>query len=326
MTHPTGWEQRGYFAAQLGTDVAPAGWTAPAAGAGIVPPRPLQVGDILGGAFRAVRYAPLTMFGLTLVVILIAQLLGMGAGYVLGQQFGDLLPADELDLGAGLFSWSTITGALANAITSIVVGMGLMYTVFHAVSARRVAPAEALRQMGRRMGAALGFTALTGLAVVAVFGAGLAAAIPMLAGDEDALVGLVVLGVLVLAVPATWIGTRLLLAPCVITVEGLGPIRAIARSWQLSRGQFWRILGIYLLSSVIISMAASTISSVFTFAGMLLAIESLDLAMLVMTLVSTLISAILSLPLTTAVVALLYVDARIRQEGYDLQLSEALYG
>ncbi len=51
--------------------------------AGIVPPRPLELGDIFGGAFRAVRYAPLTMFGLTLVVLMIAQLLGMGVGWVL---------------------------------------------------------------------------------------------------------------------------------------------------------------------------------------------------------------------------------------------------
>jgi hypothetical protein len=34
----------------------------------------------------------------------------------------------------------------------------------------------------------------------------------------------------------------------------------------------------------------------------------------------------LSLPLMNAVTALLYIDARIRREGFDLQLSEALYG
>lgn len=327
MAYPTGWEQRGYFAAQLGPEPVAVDWTAPMREAGIVPPRPLQLGDILGGAFRAVRFAPVTMFGLTLVVLLVAQLLGMGAGYVLGQQFGGLVPFEEDDLGtAALFSWTTITGALANGLTAVVVGMGLLYAVFHAVSARRVSPAEALRQMGSRMGAALGFSALTGLAVAAVAGLSLAIVVPAFA-DDDGTGALAVLGLIVLiGIPGVWISTRLLLAPCAITVERLGPVRAIVRSWRLSRGMFWRIFGIYLLASVIISMAASTVSTVFSLAAMLLAIQDVNLAMLVMSVVSSLVSTILSLPLTTAVTGLLYVDARIRQEGYDLQLSEALYG
>lgn len=326
MTHPNGWEQPGYFAAQLGAEPVTTDWTAPVAEAGIVPPRPLQVGDILGGAFRAVRFAPVTMFGLTLVVLLVAQLLGMGLGYVLGQQFGDLVPFGEDDLGtAAIFSWSTVIGVLTNGLTSVVVGMGLIHTVFHAVSARRITPAEALRQMGSRMAAALGFSALTGLAVVTVAALSLAVVVPVFAADTGLGV-LAVLGLMVLlGVPGVWVGVRLMLAPCAITVERLGPVRAIVRSWQLSRGLFWRILGIYLLASVIISMAASTVSSVFSFAATLLAIEDVNLAMLALTLVSSLVSTILSLPLTTAVLALLYVDARIRQEGYDLQLSEALY-
>lgn len=328
MTFPNGWDGPGYFAAQLYPEPVRTDWNRPVARPGIVPPRPLQLGDILSGAFHAVRFAPSAMFGLTLVVLMVAQLLGTGVGFLLAKEFGQsIIPFDDIDLaGTALFSWSTVTGTLANSVTSVVVGMGLMYTVFHAVSARRVSPTEALRHMGRRLWAALGFSALAGLAMTAVIGLGAAVLIPLFSSDDASPVALFLLLVPLAAALAAWLGTRTLFAPCVIAVEGLGPLRAIARSWALTRGMFWRILGISLLASVIISMAASTISSVFTFAGMLLAIESLDLAMLVMTLVSTLISAILSLPLTTAVVSLLYVDARIRQEGYDLQLSEALYG
>lgn len=326
MTYPSGWDGPGYFAAQLAPEPVRTDWTVPAAEPGIVPPRPLQLGDILGGAFRAVRFAPLTMFGLALVVLMAAQLLGMGLGFVLGKQFGDpIVPFEDADLAdTVLFSWSTLAGTLANSVTGVVVGMGLMYTVFHAVSARRVTPAEALRHMGSRMWAALAFSALLGLAVV-----GLAAVtvLPLFAPGDG---GPGILLFLMLGLPGVvlgfWVGTRLLLAPCAIAVERVGPIRAIARSWALSRGQFWRLLGIYVLSNLIISMAAGTVSSVFTFAGALLAMEDANLALLAMTTASTLTSTVLSLPLTSAITTLLYVDARIRREGYDLQLSEALYG
>ncbi len=127
-------------------------------------------------------------------------------------------------------------------------------------------------------------------------------------------------------VAAIWISIRLLLAPCAIAIEKAGPIQAIRRSWRLSKGQFWRILGIYLLASILISMAASTVSSVFSFVILLIGMANMEVGLIAATVVSTVISAVLSVPLTAAVVTLLYVDARIRGEGYELQLAEALYG
>lgn len=328
MTFPNGWDGPGYFAAQLYPEPVRTDWNRPVARPGIVPPRPLQLGDILSGAFHAVRFAPSAMFGLTLVVLMVAQLLGTGVGFLLAKEFGQsIIPFDDIDLaGTALFSWSTVTGTLANSVTSVVVGMGLMYTVFHAVSARRVSPTEALRHMGRRLWAALGFSALAGLAMTAVIGLGAAVLIPLFSSDDASPVALFLLLVPLAAALAAWLGTRTLFAPCVIAVEGLGPLRAIARSWVLTRGMFWRILGISLLASVIISMAASTVSTVFTFAGGLLAMQDEGIALVAMSTASTLTSTVLSLPLTTGVTTLLYVDARIRREGFDLQLSEALYG
>lgn len=325
MTLPTGWDGPRYFAAQLAPEPVRTNWTAPVAQPGVVPPRPLNFGDILGGAFRAVRFAPMTMFGLTLVVLMIAQLLGIGAGYVLGRQFGGALVPVE-DLGTTLLSWSTITGALASSVTSIVIGVGLVFTVVEAVSGRRVAPGRALRQLLSRMGAILG---LTGLSSVAVVGLGALAFVPLAPLlDDDSGLGVILLLLVALAggALAIWLGTRLLLAPCAIAVEGVGPLRAIQRSWTLSRGLFWRLCGTYALASIIIGMAASTVSTVFSFAAILLGLGDPGLMLLAVTTASTLSSTVLSLPLTSAVQALLYVDARIRREGYDLALSEALYG
>lgn len=324
MTYPNGWDGPGYYAAQLAPEQVRTDWTAPIGEPGIVPPRPLQLGDILGGAFRAVRYAPLTMFGLTVALVMVAELLGLGVGYVLSRQFGgsfmDTGSEDYFD--AGLFSWTTLTSSLTSSVTGVVVGMGLIYAVSEAAAARRASPQEALRRMGSRLWAALGFSLVCAVPIAAWFAV-------LLAGFGSASAGpksLAVLGTLVAVPLAIWLGTRLILAPAVISVERLGPLRAIRRSWFLTHGQFWRMLGIYALSSVIISLAAGTVSSVFSFAGALLGIADANLALIGMTTASSLTSSVLSLPLTAAVQGLLYVDARIRREGYDLQLSEALYG
>ncbi|HQY99667.1 MAG TPA: hypothetical protein PLQ63_06595 [Propionicimonas sp.] len=328
MTYPTGWDGPGYYAAQLAPETVGVDTAPPAARTGIVPPRPLQIGDILSGAFHAVRFAPATMFGLTLVTMLVAQLLGTGLGLVIERQFGfTLLPSEDGDaLDAGLFGWSTILGQVFTQLTAIVVGMGLTYTVFQAVSGRSVPPAEALRHMVGRLGAALGFSALTALAVSAGGGLVFAMFVPVLGGDTGGLVVVAILAGLVTLVLAIWLGTKLLLAPSAIAVEGLGPIQAIPRSWTLTRGQFWRVLGIYLLASMIIGFAASTVSSVFSFGAMLLSISDPGVLLLAVTIASTLTSSVLTVPLTTAVSTLLYVDARIRREGYDLHLAEVLYG
>lgn len=324
MTYPSGWDGPGYYAAQLAPEQARTDWTAPIGEPGIVPPRPLQFGDILGGAFRAVRYAPPTMFGLTLVLVMLAQLSGLGIGYVANRQFGaSFVPGPDDDyFDAGLFSWTTVAGMLTNSVTTIVVGMGLLHTVFEAVSGRRVSPLDALRRMGSRLWAALAFSALSGVPL-AVLAAG---ALAMFSTGSSGLAALGVLGALAAVPLLVWIGIRLLLAPAAISVERLGPIRAIRRSWFLTQGLFWRLLGTYALSSLVISMAAGTVSSVFSFAAALVGVANENVAVIAMTTASSITSTVLSLPLTTAVLALLYVDARIRREGYDLQLSEALYG
>ena len=60
------------------------GWARPERGqAGVIPLRPLGVGEILDGAVTTIRRNPGPMLGLSAIVAVLTQLLGLGVGYLL---------------------------------------------------------------------------------------------------------------------------------------------------------------------------------------------------------------------------------------------------
>ncbi|MBU4250477.1 MAG: glycerophosphoryl diester phosphodiesterase membrane domain-containing protein [Actinobacteria bacterium] len=326
MTSPTGWDVTGYYAAQLLPEQAPPDATVRAVELGIITPRPLQLGDILSGAFRAVRYSPVTMFGVTLMGILIAQVLALGVGAILSREFDLAGFSDEFGGLGPMATWATFASYLSTALATLVLEIGLTYAVHEAVFARRATPADTLRRMGSRVGAMLGFSALVGVGII-VLALLIAFVANTASGTENAGLWLVLIPlVLATLVVVPWLSIRLLLVPPAIAIEKLGPLRAIRRSWELTRGQFWRLFGIYLLSSLLISMATNMVSTVFSFAALMVSVANQEVGLVAAMVASTVATVVLSLPLTTAVVTLLYVDTRIRHEGYDLTIAEALYG
>jgi hypothetical protein len=106
----------------------------------------------------------------------------------------------------------------------------------------------------------------------------------------------------------------------VIIIERRDPISAIGRSWKLVTSIFWRVLGVavilFLLSLVFQAMAIvlgifiGSIFDPFTQYAMSQALgQIVDYGI-----------SMLLIPLFMITYTLLYFDARIRKEGYDLQM------
>ncbi|SEM49049.1 hypothetical protein SAMN05192583_0387 [Sphingomonas gellani] len=131
---------------------------------------------------------------------------------------------------------------------------------------------DAARQAGRRFLPALGVYAIAGLVVgmlavplivalvashidFAALGRGESPAIP--AG----IVGFAGLYLLALVVVGLFVGARLFLLNPVIVNERSG-IRAFARSWFLTRGLTWRIVGVTLLFVIVLSVATAASQAV----------------------------------------------------------------
>ena len=124
--------------------------------------------------------------------------------------------------------------------------------------------------------------------------------------------------------------TRLAFVTAVIVLEGRGVVSAFARSWRLTSGMpFWRILGIRLLTSLIVGIAAYLI----TFpADHRRGRPSCSRSATSRTSSCgrpccggwpRLISGALTTPFTAGVDALMAIDQRIRREGLDVQLIHA---
>jgi hypothetical protein len=112
-------------------------------------------------------------------------------------------------------------------------------------------------------------------------------------------------------VQASWF-----VSPVVATIERHGPISSLRRSWQLSSGFRWRIVGLVLLLVVLFVVL---LVFVIFLVGLIAAANQTAGAIAV---VIALFAAVpLWMPLFFGTMTVLYYDLRVRKEGFDLQLA-----
>jgi hypothetical protein len=115
---------------------------------------------------------------------------------------------------------------------------------------------------------------------------------------------------------AVWILVRWSVAVPTLLAERAGPVRALARSWHLTRNSWWRIAGVLLVFGVMQYVAGNIVSSVslpIAFAPFL--------PQTARGLISLSISAVggaVVAPLFSLVFVVLYIDLRVRRESIDL--------
>lgn len=317
---------------------------------GVIPLRPLMLGDIFGAALKTVRGNIGATIGLATLVSLAVLIPTTSLGaWVSGQadipltadgsSSSDAFPVQML----GMY-----LPALGTAVGAVLLAGIVAFVVGQAVLGLRVSMGQTWAGTAPRLPALLGTVGLMVLAAVSALT--LLAALPgtllvtgLLRGS-DALsvtggIGLA-LALLVFIALAVVVGTRWSLATPAVVLEAAGPVAALRRSWRLvgtpARSSFWRILGIRLLTTVITSTVAQvlTLPIVLLFIGVIVALFSdgggnLGDLFFVETAVigaTSLLTSALTTPFTAGVDALLYVDSRIRTEGLDIALITAAQG
>lgn len=317
-------------------------WT-PAPRPGIIPLQPLTFGTILGRSFSALRHNPKVLLGFAMVVQTIAYLVvTIAISAVAFASFSrlDTVPAGTDEWDAVLTGSITLTalsglvlGLLAGAV-GVLVQAVVISDVLHAAVAEKMT----LRMLWQRVRPVawrlIGYTILLSLAIgviVIIVGgliAVLAVAVPAAA---------VILGILVIlaAIPLSlWLSVKLLLVPAVLIVEHTSLGAALGRSWRLSRGRFWVILGIIVLVSLVFGAVAQVVSIPFSFLASALTTviaptgdESAAaiigiVATLGLTQIVTLLIHSVAVIVQSTAAGLVYIDCRMRHEGLDLDLLE----
>jgi hypothetical protein len=133
------------------------------------------------------------------------------------------------------------------------------------------------------------------------------------------LTGLVVLGcIAIVTIPVVvWVVIRWAVSLPALFAEGVGPVKALGRSWFLIKGSWWRTFGILLLVSIMVSLIQSALGALFVGIAALIPGLGDDLRSGLVATVSTLVSALVG-AITPIAITLLYLDLRVRKEGLDL--------
>ncbi|WP_298460369.1 glycerophosphoryl diester phosphodiesterase membrane domain-containing protein [uncultured Cellulomonas sp.] len=313
----------------------PYGYAPPAPRPGIIPLRPLGLGEILDGAFRAIRANPRVMFGLSAVVVAIAVAIqSVIQWYVTGLLASELSQAvATLDPGGDLGFAETVAPGLAAGLTAPVISIAttvltglLIVSVSRSVIGQRISVGEVWSQSWRKVAVLVVFSIATTLLVLAVWAA-FVALLAVLGVNEQwaAMATLAILGGLGLVAATAWFLIRILLVPAALVLEGTGVTTAVRRAWKLTRGSFWRLLGIYLLTSVMTAIVASIIVTPVSMVASFVLQDPLltSFAGIVVAAVVNIVAYTLTTSFMAAVLALLYVDVRMRREALDVELARA---
>ncbi|PWJ26096.1 hypothetical protein ATK17_2240 [Branchiibius hedensis] len=282
---------------------------------GVIPLRPLKLGDIWEGAVATIRGNPTATIGLSLVVTLIAAIPSVLAVALLSR--ASLYGGVETDA-RGLIAQAG--GYVLDGLAGIVLAGMLVFVLAEAVLGRRCSIGAAWQGIRSRILPLIGL-ALIFAVTTAVVGGLLVGLIVLLANTLDAGVVIAIAIPLTLAIGAgvVFVWTRWSLAAPAVVLERAGPIAALKRSWALSRGQFWRILGIEVLTRIVVGFVSGLATTPVAFLAFGLGGA---VTLTVTTIWSAIIGGVLA-PFSANVTGLLYIDQRIRKEALDVTLMAA---
>ncbi len=301
---------------------------------GIIPLRPLTVGELFNGAFQAVRVNPQTMFGFAFAIMAVV---GLVQAFFASSSTSSLTRAltsgdtDDLVYSLGSSMGSLVTDGLTLLATAFLSGM-LALTVWDAVLGRKSSPADAWHRFSPRFVPVLLATLLIGIiefvAIVVVL---LVFMIPFFlvivntasarsydsasAGIGGAF-ALIFLMVVALIVIACFLTVKFAFTSSAVVLEGLGPVDAMKRSWSLSKGSFWRILGRIWLIGIVTGLISAVLGGIV---GAILGVgaaaaDSVGMLVAFSAFLSALLSAVV-IPVQSSFYTLMYLDERMRKEN-----------
>lgn len=317
---------------------------------GIIPLRPLSIGDIYQGAFAAIKTNARTMFGFTAALLGVVLVISIATNYAIINLVlpNYLSPSSPY---AAVFtslsgSFSQLGGSLLQVLATVLLSGLIVVAVSRSVLGRVASSKEVWERTKSKFLPLIGLNIITsiisGLMMIigiVVFFVLLASAASTAKTDREFLqdLGVSLVGLLILmvisALVSSYLSIKFSVASPAMVLENLGVFAAIGRSWSLTRGNFWRLFGINILTAIITFMVAGIFVGIADALGAIFIVvgssspedmlASLNTTYILIMVMST-IAQLLILPFTSSVNALLYIDLRMRKEGLDVELRNAV--
>ncbi|MEV4334368.1 glycerophosphoryl diester phosphodiesterase membrane domain-containing protein [Streptomyces sp. NPDC049597] len=308
-----------------------------AAKPGVIPLRPLGVGEILDGAVSTLRAHWRTVLAVTVSVSVVTQIASiLVERYLLPEPptvDPDATPEEALQQSVESLQASLI--AMGPALLIMLIGTLLTtalltVVISRSVLGRSVTLPEAWREARPRLPHLLVLTLLLPLGSAAVMCVGILPGV--LIGGAGVLLSIV--GGIAAIVVVIWLMIRFALAAPALVLERQGVVASLRRSAKLVQGAWWRVFGITLLTVLLAFLVSMVIAIPFTIIGF--AVDGIGLTdffsgnspefgwpFLIITGIGSVIASSITYPISAGVTALLYVDQRIRREALDLELARA---
>ena len=247
--------------------------------------RPLAVGEILDAAFAVYRRNVFALWKIVAVVVALPAALN-GALAVAQRQVGTSNNSSSGSLVVLELLFVVVTFVALALATAAAYRL-----VADAYLQRAVDPDASLRFGLKRIGSVMWVSIILGLGVICAS--------------------------IFLLIPGVYLYVAWSVAIPVLLAENLRGTKALGRSRALVRGRFWPCLGVLALSFLLQFIVLFAI--IFVLAAIVDTTGN-DTLLFFEQSISTLISNTLVLPFQIAVTTVLYIDLRVRKEGFDVQL------
>ncbi|MFJ3171449.1 hypothetical protein ACIPJK_11805 [Streptomyces roseus] len=305
----------------------------PAAKPGVIPLRPLDLGEILDGAVATMRSHWRSVLPITLVVATVVQVVT-----VLVQKYAlsDLPVTSDAEpslrelvdtLGGSMLA--LVANGFIQLIGTIVATAMLTMIFSRAVLGQGSAIGTAWREARPQLLRLLGLTLLLGVGGILLVGVLIAPGIALGNIAVGLLGGFAALPLLL------WLGIKFSLASPALMLEKSSVPTSLRRSSRLVQGSWWRIFGITALTGLITTFVSAIIVWPLSIAGLAIGLADAgptalengtaasSWAALILSAVGAVIAQTITMPIQSGVTVLLYVDQRIRREALDLELARA---
>ncbi|WP_371612385.1 DUF7544 domain-containing protein [Streptomyces clavifer] len=316
------------------------GWGRPpmAAKPGVIPLRPLGVGEILDGAVSTMRANWRPVLGISLAVSVVTEILAL-----LLQRYllPDATSVDANAVGAEALRQAsdsarseliaTAPATLLAMIATLITTSVLTVVISRSVLGRTVTLSEAWAEARPRLLPLLGLTLLLSLMSVAIMAVALLPGF-LLGGNSG--LALLFLGFIGACAVILWLMIRFTLAAPALMLERQSVLTSLRRSAKLVKGNWWRTFGILALTYLLVLVVTLIIAIPFGIIAIMADSNGLNEFLnssssdygwpfLIIMGIGEVIVSTLTYPFTAGVMALLYVDQRIRREALDLDLAKA---